>query len=336
VAGCHTFVPLPFDKPVGPELSGKVHSLRYRRSLGPPDRYQAKYELRSSSHQIGDEKNMVRYIAREYGRHTVDEEATAELLFYTTGKTEGARPFDRVVIVRRELERSRRETTVSGNVESRSDTRVLQPQVTPNVEAELGTDKSYIAVSELGRIAMRRDTPYHYARYDSLCYPFPFLPEETVGIGDKWSYDHPVLVGDGGASLVVRLRADFKLADVRRLDLGPGREGPVCAVIDYSYYGVADDRGLSAAAPGGARMRSMVEGKGKAYFAIEAGKVVWKHEKYRIQTDSERLRRATPAGSRDNSQPEQLRETYEQTMEFSERLLGSEDRPTGRPDRVDR
>ncbi len=270
LSGCGGLIAtLPFTTP-DTSSAQKTHTLRYRREVGGIDRYQAKYRVRG--------RNDLR----------VDEDVTAQLLYYYTGKTAGPESFDRVVIRRMEVKRSHVETAPNGKVVRKDRPRNFQPEVTPNSEAEPGTRYRYIPFDELGRIGRLTNWPYHYVWYDSLCYFFPVFPTGAVSVGDEWSYQTPVIVDTKFSNNVLKLHARFRLSDVRRLGLAGGGEGPLCAVIEYTYYGLLntdherDASKLPGEPTGLLWFRNVFEGAGLVYFDIERGKVAWKRERYRV------------------------------------------------------
>jgi hypothetical protein len=317
---------LPYDEPYL-EAARKPYELRYRRDVGLADRYQAIYQVRV--------RNDVE----------VDEDITAELMVYTTGKTTGPEAFDRVILRRREEERKWLEVAPNGRVTQQETVRDIQPTVTPNFEAEPGTKLVFIPYDALGRIAKRKETPYHFAWYDSLCYVFPVFPKEPVAPGDKWTYETPLIVGRGEHTRIpFALRAEFLFKDLRKLRLAGGREGPVCAVVEYTYHGILDtahaqDAGkIPANAKGVLRIRDVVEGEGLAYLDIEKGKVRWRRESYRILCRRETERPPKREKEKPSGEPKLERVEYssDNSVTFTCRLLETGERASERPARSDR
>jgi hypothetical protein len=336
-AGCGGLaVNLPFEAPA-PEAAGRKYELRFRRKPGSYDRYQAKYRIRVREEDRGIDR--VAGAPRLSSRRDVDEDITAGLIVHTTGKTEGKQVFDRVVIIKREVERNRLEMAPNGKVFRDEEARPpRQPDVTPNYESEPGTDLVYMPMDDLGGIARREETPYHYAWEDSLCYLLPAFPREPVGAGDRWTYDVPVVVGNEPGDRRFTLRVEFHLADFRRVELLSGR--PLCAVIEYVYYGMTtgDGRAEGAASTGPVLWRrDGVEGDGKAYFDVESGRVVWRRETYSILIEAEYER---PVGAGRGGEEEvalgRIRHTSRSTVEFASRLLAARERASERPSRTDR
>lgn len=318
LAGCEGVnIALPFDRPA-PEAFSKTWELRYRRTAGAVDRYQARYDVKVRGNTEIDEKNLT------------------ELTVYTTGKTSGKEVFDRVVFRRREIERERLEISPNGRVFHETSPRPpRQPVITPNFEPEPGTDLHYIPMDELGRIAHKKGTPFHFAWYDSLCYFFPMFRPENVRAGDRWKRDVQVITGWEYLKNEFPLHVEFRLADVRHLTVPIAGSTPVCAVIEYTYYGIFDTSyseysGRLAAGSPVKRWRDVVEGEGLAYFDLKAGKVIWKRESYTIAVERHYERAAKP--------PEKGTEleTYRSvnTVKFSCRLLGPGERAGERPSRA--
>jgi len=338
-AGCEGIsIGLPFDD-AEPRAVEQAYELRYRRTVGEALRYQATYGIRYRA-----EPSRAAAAAPAGTGMEVDEDITADLLVYTTGKTEGAQSFDRVVLRRHELKRSMLEVAPNGKVTNREDVRDMQPTVTPNTEYEpalKGTGMRYIPMDELGCIARRKETPYHYAAYDSLCYVFPVFPRQAVRVGDTWRHSFPVIVGWEYTKNEFVLHSQFTLEDVRRLKAPAGGEGALCAVVRYKYYGLLDTAHAEDAdkMPEGVTgllwRRDVVEGEGLAYFDIKEGRVAWRREKYTVSVEREFERpRRSDEKARKETGP--VRETFRSrnTVEFTCRLLGPGERASERPARM--
>jgi len=308
------------------EAKGKTYKLRYRREKGSPDRYQATYRMR---------------IRNDY---QADEDVSAELVYYCTGKTAGSESFDRVVIRREEKKRKLLEISAKKKVTRKDRPRgARQPVITPNFEAEPGTrGVQFIPFDELGRIARRRRTPFHFVLYDSLCYLFPVFPVGEARLGDRWPYKTPVIVGQEFSNNIFQLHADFHFTDLRKIEYLGGE--PLCAVIRYTYYGLLDTdnpgdaKKLPKDAPGLLWRRYAVEGEGMVYFDVKAGKVLWKREKYAVTTES-KVRAAMSEEergkrSKKNDEPKSKHRLTEMKMQFSARILSPGERSSERPSRL--
>jgi hypothetical protein len=269
------------------------------------------------------------------------------------GKVEGAEAFDRVVIRRKDVKRSRLEVARNGKVTTVDKLLDTQPRVTPNIAPE-PTLKSgaivFIPFNELGCIARTTAFPYHYAWDDSLCYMFPVFTKAAVRVGDVWDYSFPAIVGTEFGNNTMTIKAVFTLVDISRLKVAADATGPVCAEIDYRYFGLLDTaHGADAHkkpenAPGLLWKRDVVEGEGKAYFDIEAGKLLWRKESYRIEVARDLRQPVRAKGRRaraddDSSPPDREYETVEYrseiTVEFACRLLTTGERADSRPSRIE-
>jgi hypothetical protein len=332
LGGCETLsVSLPFVGPVPPEEAFKQRKLRFRREVGPPDRYQAKYSIQYRN-------DLQR-----------DETITAELSYYTIGKEKGPPERDRVIILKREEKRDllevRPKAARDRRVTRKDHTRNEQPEITPNAEPVPGRRGfRYIQINELGQIARATRTPFHYVFYDSLCYFWPVLPKYDVRPGDRWAWDVPVIVGREFSNNLMSLHARFHFVEVGRLSSRGGANGPLVAVIDYSYYGSLDTgvqmdaTKMPSNAPGLLWRRHAVEGEGRAYLDIENGKIIWKSEKYSsvIEQKTASVTRKADEGSRKSARPVEADVDYhrrESKVEFVARLLAPGEVATGRPSR---
>ncbi len=326
VSGCGG---LGASRPMGTgvpiEVANKTYKLRYRREKGSHDRYQATYRMR---------------IRNDY---QADEDVSAELVYYCTGKTAGREPFDRVVIRREEKKRKLLEISAKKKVTRKDRPRgARQPVITPNFEAEPGTrGVRYIPFDELGRIAKRRQTPFHFILYDSLCYLFPVFPVGEARLGDRWPYKTAVIVGQEYSNNMFLLHADFHFMDLRKIEYLGGE--PLCAVIKYTYYGLldtdnpADAKKLPKGATGFLWRRYVVEGEGMVYFDLEGGKVLWKREKYTVTTEAKTLAALSreERGKRSRNDKPKIKHTRTvYKMQFSARILSAGERATDRPSRL--
>ena len=311
------------------EAAGKAYKLRYRREKGSADRYQATYKMR---------------IRNDY---QADEDVSAELVYYCTGKTTGRESFDRVVIRREEKKRKFLEISAKGKVRRKDQPRgAWQPEITPNFDAEPGTrGVRFIPFDELGRIARRPETPFHFVVYDSLCYLFPVFAVGEARLGDRWSCKTPVIVGQEFSNNRFQLHANFHFADLRRIEYPGGN--PLCAVIEYTYHGLldTDNPGDAKKLPKGATgflwRRYAVEGEGMAYFDVEGGKVLWKRESYTVTMEaktiaatSEEDRAKKGKKSKKGDEPKIKHTQTVNKMQFSARILSPGERATDRPSRL--
>jgi hypothetical protein len=308
------------------EAAGKAYKFRYRREKGSPDRYQATYRMR---------------IRNDY---QADEDISAELVYYCTGKTAGSEPFDRVVIRREEKKRKFLEISVEKKVTRKDRPRAAwQPVITPNDDAEPGTTGvRFIPFDELGRIALRPRTPFHFVLYDSLCYFFPVFLSEEVTLGARWECRIPVIYGEKFSNNRFPLHASFHFKDLREIEYLGGK--PLCAVIEYTYHGLldTDNPGDAKKLPTGTKVllwrRHTVEGEGLAYFDVKAGKILWKRERYKVTKES-RMRAAMSEKergrkSKKNDEPKTKHTQTEMKMQFSARILSPGERATDRPSRL--
>ncbi len=332
----------------------KSYALRYRRPSGKVDRYQAKYRVRIRQKDFGERRRPgsggkgTQKLSRD--KFESDEDATAELSVYYTGKTANGR-FDRVVIRRRNTKREVLEVAPNGTVKhNKRPGPPYQPLVTPNFEAEpTARGQYYIAMDDLGRIARREETPYHYVWYDSLCYMFPIFPKDEIKLGQRWQYEMPVIVGRQYSANEMNLKVAFTFTDLR--SVRSGKRDVFYAVIKYDYYGSLDTRHpgygkrLPPKAPNVHWRRFAVEGEGKAYFDVEAGKVAWKRESYRIHVErgydrqvtrsENKLRLRARREKRPPPEIERMHYSATNTIEFSSRLLAPGERADERPSRRD-
>ena len=323
-------VSLPFVGPAPAQEAFRPRTLRFRREVGPPDRYQAKYSIRVRNDLL------------------VDETVTAGLFYYCTGKEEGPPAHDRVVIWKQEEERDSLEVMPKAardrRVKRRSNTRPWQPVVTPNTGAEPGKrGLRYLRVNDLGQILRATKTPFHFVWYDSLCYFWPVLPKHEVKPGDRWAWDVPVIVGREFTNNLMSLHARFHFVGMGTL---AGRGGANVAVIEYTYYGVLDTGDPIDAAkmppntPGLLWRRHGIEGKGLAYLDVDCGKVVWKSEEYTVTIENK-----TVSVTRDEQKkprrvgpgPDEADAEYHKvvnTVAFVARLLGPGEVALDRPSRT--
>ena len=345
IVGCEgVTINLPFDEAA--DVERRAYELRYKRPKGNSDRYQATYKVRvrSSPKRLG-------YLVQRSAGLEIDEDVTADLILYYTGKTDDGK-FDRVVFRRRDASRKRLEVAPNGRVKHESKTLNLQPMFTPNFAAEPSVPQSeivFVPMSDLGMIAKSKLYPYHYAWDDSLCYMFPVFPKAAVSVGDKWTASIPVIVGTEYKNNVTKLRLTFTMTDLRQLTLPDGKKGPVCAVIEYQYYALKDsvtDDSLPALADNQAgllRRRDVVEGSGMAYFDIAAGKTRWRKEEYRIEIERHTRQpvrkkpgeKKAKSGSHRPPQMETVIYKSRRMVNFGARLLVPGERASDRPSRVD-
>jgi hypothetical protein len=349
-AGCTgSRVKLPFDARAGDAMA-TAYKLRFKRQAGTTDRYQAKLDVRVRQKETGREKRLAGYQSLVRDKFESDEKTTAEITVSFTGKTKDEK-FDRVVIVRRNVTRDVLEVAPDGTVKHNKRTGIpFQPRITPNFDADPATrDLYYIPMNELGVIACRKETPFHYAWRDSLCYLFPILPMEEVRVGDHWQLDVPVSADLQDVNSVTRLKTSFKFSDLRSVPTGGENDERILrAVIDYTYYAILDTRHAEDAgklppnAPDVVWRRFTFEGDGTAYFDIDAGKVVWKREEYRIIVEREydrpvkQTERDAGGGRGGEDKPRELeRMSYaaENSVKFSSRLLAPGERADERPSR---
>jgi hypothetical protein len=229
--GCEgVVISLPFDE-VDQTAAQKEYTLRYKRTKGAADRYQATYRVRV---RTNPEKSG--YLTSGEMGAEVDEDITATLVYYVTGKTEGAEQYDRVVIRRKDEERKRLQVSASGKVTQIDKLLDVQPRVTPNIAPEPSASRRsivYIPMNDLGCIARSKRFPYHYAWDDSLCYMFPVFPKAAVRIGASWEYSFPAIVGTEFANNVLTIKAVFRFVDIIRLKVPGEKKGPLCALIEY-------------------------------------------------------------------------------------------------------
>jgi hypothetical protein len=334
LGGCGTLtLSLPFVGPVPAEEAFQPRELRFRREVGSPDRYQAKYSIRV--------RNDLQ----------IDETVTAELSYYCSGKEEGPPPRDRVIIWKQETERDLLEVRPKAprdrQAVRKDHTRNWQPVLTPNTGAEPGRrGYRYIRINELGQILRAKATPFHFVYYDSLCYFWPVLPKHKVRPGDRWAWDVPVIVGREFTNNLMSLHARFHFVEMGRLRGRGGADGPTVAVIDYSYYGLLDTgvpidaTKMPPNTPGLLWRRHAVEGEGRAYLDIKRGKIIWKSEKYTAtveqktvsvtrKAEDESRRKATRPG-----EPDVEHHRTVNTVEFVARLLAPGEVASGRPSRT--
>lgn len=352
-AGCTgSRVKLPFDSRATDAMA-KAYALRYKRPAGTSDRYQAKLDFRTRQKETGRKRRAAGYQRLLRDGFEGDEKTTAEVTVSFTGKTANGE-FDRVVVVRRNVTRDLLEVAPNGAVKHNKRTgAAYQPRITPNFDADPATrDLYYIPVNELGAIAFRKETPYHYAWRDSLCYMFPIFRKEESKVGDRWQIEVPVTADPQDVGGVMKLKSSFTFSDLRSVPTGrEDDESILRAVIDYTYYAILDTRHPDDASrlPANARdvvwRRFAVEGEGTAYFDIEAGKVVWKREEYRIFVEREYDRpveQTERGGARDRVGEDMPREvermsySAQDSMKFSARLLAPGERAEERPSRRDR
>ena len=348
-AGCGARVKLPFDARAADAMA-KAYTLRYKRPAGTMDRYQAKLDLRLCQRETGRKRRTAGYQSLLRDKFESDEKTTAEITVSFTGKTKDE-DFDRVVIVRRNVTRDVLEVAPNGTVKhnKRAGT-PFQPRITPNFDADPATrDLYYIPVNELGVIACRKETPFHYAWRDSLCYMFPIFPREEIRVGDRWQIEVPVTAQIQDASSATKLKITFTFSDLRSIRTGGEDDERILrAVIDYSYYAILDTRHAEDAhklppnAPNVVWRRFAFEGEGTAYFDIDAGKVVWKREEYRILVEREYdrpVKQPEKDTGRDRGKEDKPRElermsyAAENSVKFSSRLLAPGERPEERPSR---
>jgi len=326
-------VSLPFVMPVPAEEAFRPRTLRFRREVGPPDRYQAQFKRRI--------RNDLQ----------ADETINAELYYYCTGKEEGPPPHDRVVIWKRETERDLLEVMPKAPRERRvlrkQQVRSMQPLITPNTDAEPGKrGHRFIRVNELGQILRMKATPYHFVALDSLSYFWPVLPAHEVKPGDRWTTDVPVIVGMEFTNNLLSLHARFHFVEVGML---PGRgesNGTLVAVIEYSYYGLLDTGAPIDAAkmppntPGLLWRRHAVEGVGRAYLDIGRGRLIWKKENYVVTVELKTVsvtRKDEGDARRAGSGPGEGDVEYHRTVntvEFAARLLAPGEVASERPSRT--
>jgi hypothetical protein len=325
-------VNLPFVGAAPAEEASRARELRFRREVGPPDRYQAQYSVRI--------RNDLQ----------VDETVTAELSYYCSGKEKGPPAHDRVIIWKQEAKRDllevRPKASRERRVTRRDTTRNWQPFVTPNTEAEPGRGGlRYIRFNELGQMLRATTTPYHFVWYDSLCYFWPVLPEHQVRPGDRWMWDVPVIVGREFTNNLMSLHARFHFVELQKSTGRSGADGPPVAVIEYTYFGLLDT-GVPIDAtkvppntPGLLWRRHAVEGEGRAYFDVEHGKVIWKSEKYTVTVERKTVsvtRKEEDKERREGAGPGEEDVEYHRTVntvEFVARLLAPGEAASERPSR---
>lgn len=341
-------VKLPFDDPAG-NAAERTYALRYMRRAGTTDRYQSEYDVRVRQKETGKKRRTAGFQTLLRDRFESDDNANAEVIMHFTGKTSDGK-FDRVVIRRRNVKREFMEVAPNGTVKiSKKPGAPFQPLVTPNFDAEpTMRDLFYVPMDELGRIARRKETPFHYAWNDSLCYVFPIFPKDEVRVGDSWDHRVPVIAGHGYSGNVMDLNVTFTFDDLRSIPNGGGdKDGSLCAVIKYAYYSILDTRHQSDAGrlppndPNVVWRRFAIEGEGKVYFDIKAGKVLWKSEEYTvlIERGYDRLvsRRIKDRREKNPSaEIERMHFTALNTVKFSSRLLAPGERADERPSRLDR
>jgi len=323
-------VSLPFVGPAPVEEAFRPRTLRFRREVGPPDRYKARYSIRVRNDLLADET------------------VTAGLFYYCSGKEEGPPAHDRVVIWKQEEKRDilevRPKAARDRRVKRRSNTRSWQPVVTPNTGAEPGKrGLRYLRVNDLGQILRATATPFHFVWYDSLCYFWPVLPKHEVRPGDRWAWDVPVVVGREFSNNLMSLHARFHFVEMGRL---AGRGGADVAVIEYTYYGLLDTGDPIDAAkmppntPGLLWRRHAVEGKGLAYLDVERGNVIWKSEEYTVTIERKTVsvtRREEKKPHREGPGPDEADVDYHKvvnTVAFVARLLGPGEVALDRPSRA--
>ncbi len=335
LGGCGGLVVnLPFLKPAPADEAFRPRELRFRREVGPPDRYQAQYTVR---------------IRNDLQR---DETVSAEISYYYPGKEKDPLPDDRVIIWKQETKKDLLEVRPKAPAERRVTRRDIpssgQPSVTPNTEAEPGRrGYRFIRFNELGQMRRATATPFHFVWYDSLCYFWPVLPRHTVRPGDRWTWDVPVIVGMAFTNNLMSLHASFHFVEMQRLEVRGGQPGPLVALIEYSYYGLLDTGAPVDAAkmppntPGLLWRRHAVEGEGRAYFDVERGKVVWKSEKYTITIEAKTVsvtrKEEDKAGRRGDVGPGEAGVEHHRTVntvEFVARLLAPGEQASDRPSRV--
>jgi hypothetical protein len=349
VAGCEgVAINLPFDDEAS-DSERRAYELRFKRPKGGSDRYQATYKVRVRA----DPKRMG-YLVQHSAGLEIDEDVTSDLILYYTGKTDDG-VFDRVVFRRRDETRKRLEVSPNGRVKHETKLLNMQPKFTPNFAAEPSIPKSdivFVPMNELGMIAKSKLYPYHYAWDDSLCYVFPVFPKAAVGVGDKWRVKMPVIVGTEFKKNITPLNVTFTLKDLRRVRMPDGKEGPVCALIEYTYYALLDTgtEKKSSLPPladnqaGLLRRRDVVEGEGLAYFDIAAGKTRWRREEYRVEVERHtRQPVRDESGKKKKPKPGSMRARRMETViyrsritvDFGARLLVPGERASDRPSRID-
>jgi hypothetical protein len=333
LGGCGTLsVSLPFVGPVSAEEAFRPRKLRFRREVGPPDRYQAKYNIRYRNDLL------------------IDETITAELSYYSAGKEKGPPVRDQVIIWKQEEKRNLLEVRPKASNERRvvrkDHARKMQPIITPNTQAVAGRrGYRFVRINELGQIARSTATPFHFVYYDSLCYFWPVLPKYEVRPGDRWAWDMPVVVGREFSNNLMSLHAHFHFVEMGRLRGRGGANGPLVAVLDYTYYGSLDTGDPLDAAkvppntPGLLWRRNAVEGEGRAYLDVERGRIIWKREKYSavIEHKTASVTRKEDEGSDESSPQGEAGVDYHRTenmVEFVARLLAPGEVATARPSRA--
>jgi hypothetical protein len=189
--------------------------------------------------------------------------------------------FYRLNIVRREIQRTRKERDKTGrNLPPLIATRTDEPDITPNYGYDNKYNKNFFPVDSRGIFGISKERPFHRVVYDSLVYLLPVLPPAKVRTGSVWSIDIPVYAGPDYFYPTEQYRRgnDFKLSMNGRIDRIYYRGEEAFAEISWEASGTFDTQAFPDRFPNSfhnhQRIIHEVRSTGNALFNVTKGVLV--------------------------------------------------------------
>ena len=221
--------------------------------------------------------------SRSDGPARVDEKLRAVIKQLCLGPVEKAPGCYKLSIVRREVERLKKEVDSKGRKQPPViAVRTVIPDVTDNYGYDGKLNRYCFPCNQRGEFGLRKP-PFHRVTYDSLVYLLPVLPAGKVRKGSAWSVDIPVYagpayfhpLGDG-----YKRGNQFKLSMAGRVESLYQRGGETFARLSWKCKGTFDTHLFNERFPPAyhntRRIIHDVEGYGRALFNVTRGVVVTK------------------------------------------------------------
>jgi hypothetical protein len=194
------------------------------------------------------------------------------------GPAEDSPAFQKLNIVRREVERLKKETDRQGRkLPAVTAARTVEPDLSGNHGYDRERNKGYYPFDDRGVLGRNAENPWHRVWYDSLVYLLPVLPPGKVRPGAVWSTEIPVYAGAeyfyamGG----YRRGNDFNLSVTGKVERIYRQGGELVAQLSWNCAGTFDTDGFRERFPPAfhQRLRHIhdVRGSGQGVFSLDRG-----------------------------------------------------------------
>jgi hypothetical protein len=216
--------------------------------------------------------------ANSEGTGTVSDTVRSAVYQTCLGPTAESPSFQKLNIVRREIERLKKESDAKGrDLPVVTATRAVEPDISPNYGYDKANSRSYYPFDERGILGRTAENPYHRVWYDSLVYMLPVLPPGKVLAGRTWAISIPVYVGaDYFYPMGGYLRGnEFELSFSGKVDRVHQRGGETLVQLSWTCAGAFDTQASPDRFPPAFHTRQRiiheVKGSGQGLFSVDRG-----------------------------------------------------------------